>query len=296
MSKLSRNQITAFKQGQRRQAIYEKRYAKQFYNYLRKCYYDSAREIEIRGVNARIEFDNAKLENIFRKLFKRVTIQEAKITYQEHSAMFDSVNRVGKKDIIDDLANLFSGTNTNLIRVWRSLLDEFIEVRLTGRIQRINHTTQERIRKIIEDGLFEGLGQEDVARLIRQEAKSNINTHRSRAIARTETVVASNQGRYMSAMSSDLKMKKKWIPVQDARTRDGFNERNNSREANHLIMLQKDWIPLEDDFLVPNKNGIQEPAKYPGDERLSAGNVINCRCAVVFEAMRDSDGDLILKR
>jgi hypothetical protein len=296
MSKLSRNQITAFKQGQRRQAIYEKRYTKQFYNYLRKCYYDSAREIETRGVNARIEFDNAKLENIFRKLFKRVTIQEAKITYREHSAMFDSVNRVGKKDIIDDLANLFSGTNTNLIRVWRSLLDEFIEVRLTGRIQRINHTTQERIRKIIEDGLFEGLGQEDVARLIRQEAKSNINTHRSRSIARTETVVASNQGRYMSAMSSDLKMQKKWIPVQDARTRDGFNERNNSREANHLIMLQKDWIPLEEDFLVPNKNGIQEPAKYPGDERLSAGNVINCRCAVVFEAMRDSDGDLILKR
>lgn len=304
MAKPTRNQIAQFRAYQRRQARYEKQYTKLFYAYLRKCYYSSARLIQKEGIQAdyRATFDDTKLERIFRQLYKNITLEEAKIAYKEMILPYESANRlqakvsgeeIEKKDIIDDLAEILSGNNSNLIRVWRSLLDEFIEVRLTGRISRINQVTQERIAKIIEQGIFDGLGQEDLARLIRRQAReSSINVVRSRAIARTETVVSANQGKYMSAKSSNLVMQKKWLPTIDARTRDG----GPGREANHRIMFDKDWQPLEEDFRVPNALGVEEMALYPGDPRLSAGNVINCRCSLVVQPVRDSNGSLIRKR
>jgi hypothetical protein len=288
MPKPSRNQIAAFKQYEKRQQIYEKRYQKQFFKYLRKTYNDAANYIKENGVVGYDFYkisDNEALEKIFFTLFRYVTINEAKIGYEEMVLPYEEDNRLQKKDIIDDIVGLFSGRNTNLIRMWQSLLDNFLEVRLTGRISRINQTTNERIARIIENGLLEGLGQEDIAREIRKEAGSNINVNRSRYIARTETVVAANQGKYLSARSSRLVMKKKWMPAVDARTRHS-----------HRDMLNRDWIGLEEDFAIMNQElGVLEPALYPGDARLSAANVINCRCTLVCEPQRDSNGNLIIK-
>lgn len=300
MPKPNRNHIAQFRAFQRRQARQEKIYTTRFFRYLRKCYYSAAREVEKNGFNADTYavLDYEQLSGLLTKLYRKIILDEAKIAYKEIILPYEESNRLQTKDFIDDIAELLGGSNSNLIRMWRSLLDEFVEVRLTGKIQRINQTTQETIRKLIEKGLFEGLGQGDIARLIRNETRrlgsngTSILMNRARAIARTETVVSANQGRYISALSSNLEMKKKWLPVQDARTRDG----GPGREANHRIMANKDWIPLKQDFRVPDEYGIEENAKYPGDDRLSAGNVINCRCSVIFEPMRDSNGSLIRKR
>lgn len=300
MPRPTRNQIAQTRAFQRRQARAEKIYTTKIFRYLRKCYYSAAREVQNNGINADTYavLDYEQLSNLFTKLYTKVILDEAKIAYKENILPYEENSRLQKKDFIDDFAELISGSNSNLIRMWRSLLDEFIEVRLTGKIQRINQTTQEAIRKLIEKGIFEGLGQDDIARLIRNETRrlgsngTSILMNRARAIARTETVVSANQGKYISALSSNLQMKKKWLPVLDARTRDG----GPGREANHRIMANKDWIPLKEDFRVPDEYGVEELASYPGDQRLSAGNVINCRCSIVFEPMRDSSGSLIRKR
>jgi hypothetical protein len=46
-------------------------------------------------------------------------------------------------------------------------------------------------------------------------------------------------------------------------------------------MASKPAIPIDDFFDVGG-----EKLKYPGDPRGSAGNVIQCRCAVVYERIR----------
>lgn len=286
MAKLTRNQRQSFKLFERRQQQYEKRYTKAFYAYLRKTYFAAARYY---AKNGRFIFnevaDNEQLEKIFTRLYKQITLEEAKNAYNEVIApLSEDKTTLKTKDIINDLIDILSPNNRGLINMWQSLLDNFLTIRLTNRITLINNTSNERISRIIEDSIFEGLGAEQVARRIRKEANASLNKTRSRAIARTEVVTAQNQGRYMAAQSSSLEMEKAWQPAIDARTR-----------PSHRAMLNNPWKPLNEDFWLANDFGVLEPAKHPMDERLSASNVINCRCCLTFRAKRDENGNLIPK-
>lgn len=284
MAKLTRNQRQSFRLFKRRQQMYEKRYVRPYYAYLRKTYFSAARYYLKHG---RIDFDrvndNEHLEKIFTRLYKTITLDEARIAYNEVIApLEEDTTTLKQKDIINDMIDILNPHSRGLINMWQSLLDNFLSVRLTNRITMINNTTNERISRIIEQSIFDGLGAEETARKIRTQAKASLNRTRSRAIARTETVTSMNQGRYIAAQSSSLKMEKKWHPAIDARTRPSHRDMNDTP-----------WKPLEEDFWLANDFGVLEPAKHPGDERLSASNVINCRCALTFRARRDENGALI---
>lgn len=290
MPKPSTLQIRQFKDFERRQQIYERKYQRYFLTYLSQAYTAAAKQYKETGVFTFQQ--NDRLDKILTKLYKEVIIKEAVIAYNEvleplegNRLSLKAKEGIKTKDVIDDLINILSPNNRGLINIWQSLLNNFLQVRLSNRITRIHRTTEERISKIIEEGIFEGWGQEETARVIRKEARGEINLNRSRVIARTETVISANQGKYISAQSSNLVMQKKWIPAKDQRTR-----------RSHIDMLNREWIPLEDDFWLANEQGMLEAALYPGDERLSAGNTINCRCSIVFEAKRDATGSLIRKR
>jgi hypothetical protein len=60
---------------------------------------------------------------------------------------------------------------------------------------------------------------------------------------------------------------KKWHVTLDGRERQA-----------HADMVNKPAIPIDDFFDVGG-----EKLKYPGDPRGSAGNVIQCRCAIVYQ-------------
>lgn len=285
MPKPTRQHISSFNAFQRRQQIAERRYTKQFFAFLRKTHYAAARAYEKGNYQFQEVVDNQHFTRIMKRLYIQFTLQEAKLQYQETFAEFEETPALGKKDMIDDLVEILNPNDRGLIRMWRELLDEFIEVRIAERLNIINNTTRERIIKIIEQGQFEGLGAEEVARNIRRLGSSEITQVRSRAIARTETITAGNQGKFLSAKSSNLVMDKKWLPAKDARTRQG-----------HYEMLLKDWIGLDEDFLVRNEEGVLEPALYPCDNRLSASNIVNCRCSLIFKPKRDENGRLLIKR
>src|SRR5690606_25973572 len=120
------------------------------------------------------------------------------------------------------------------------------------------------------------------ARNIRKDRGYNRN--RSLAIARTETVTAANQGRYIAALSSPYVQEKKWLPTSDSRTR-----------RSHIEMLDTPYIDMDFSFHIANADGILEPALYPCAPTLTASNSINCRCALVFRNKRDENGRLIRK-
>jgi hypothetical protein len=87
-------------------------------------------------------------------------------------------------------------------------------------------------------------------------------------------VKATNTAAMQSSATSDFMYEKKWIPATDDRTRE-----------DHLAMLDSDWIPFNDSFIVGGVNMQQ-----PGDPNAPASQVCNCRCKVVFRIMRDVDG------
>lgn len=260
----------------RRQKVYEAKYKKQYYAYLQSVN-NSAATAYIQGLST-YDIHHNKLEAIYRKLYNDVTINEAEIQWNQ----FDDP-KVKTKDLIDVFAGMFGGSDDVPVNLWRSLLGDFLTVRIAGRITSVEQTTRERIAVLIERGIAEGLGAREVARTIRDD--KDFNKNRALTIARTETVTSANQGKYMAALSSPYVKLKKWLAFADKRTR-----------PTHLDFIDRPFVEMDQLFFLQNmKTGALESARYPCDSSLSAGNVCNCRCLVVFENKKDENGKLIRK-
>lgn len=224
-------------------------------------------------VSAFIQGD--RLDGIYRRLYNKLTIEEAKLSWSEQNP------EKKQKDIIDLLAGIFA-TDGEPINLWRRLLNDYLTVRIASRIQEVERTTVKRIAVLIERGIADGLGAVEVARTIRND--QGFNRNRSLAIARTETITALNQGKYLAAQSSIYVMEKKWLPTLDSRTR-----------LSHRDMYDRPFIPLNNAFYLANADGVLEEAQYPGDSSMSASNVIQCRCSIMTRAKLDSNGRPIRK-
>lgn len=262
----------------RRQKIYENKYKKMYYSWLLSVN-NSAATAYANGSMA-YDIQHAKLTAIYTKLYNDVTINEAEIQWNQ----FYDPKPKQQKDLIDVFTSVFAGnTNDVPINLWRSLLNEFLTVRIAGRIAEVEQTTRKRVAVLIERGIAEGLGAREVAKSIRDD--NDFNKNRSLTIARTETVTSANQGKYMSALSSPYVKLKKWLPFMDKRTR-----------PTHLDFLSRPFVEMEQLFFLQNlQTGTLESARYPCDSTLSAGNSVNCRCIVVFENKKDANGRLIRK-
>lgn len=262
-----------------RQGVWERIYTKQFYTYLAGINTSIAKEIETNGLVIDVikYLNNEKLVSIFKRLYERVTLSEAKIQYEE---LLD----IKKKDLIEDFINFFATLDDSNMpaQLWRTVLKDFITVRISGRITNINETTRRRITELIQKGLDEGLGAKEVARAVRNDR--GFNKNRALAIARTETVTAANQGRFMAALSSPYVTEKKWSPTLDARTR-----------ISHRQMEQVPWIPLTQTFKVANGKGFLEEGQYPCANTFTASNCVNCRCVMITRAKRDKNNKPIRK-
>jgi len=123
------------------------------------------------------------------------------------------------------------------------------------------------IRQVIEESTT--LGAVEIASLIKKSLISKgieINKWRSLRIARTEVMIASNEGTDLGARATGLPMDKYWIPTYDKRTRD-----------THMAVASQNPIDINDSFEV----GMYRMMK-PGDSSLGAGaeEIINCRCTL----------------
>lgn len=99
----------------------------------------------------------------------------------------------------------------------------------------------------------------------------DLSAPRAEVIARTEVhgamMFAGLEGANKISRDQGLDMRKRWVPVEDERTR-----------ISHASMASVDPIDLQSDFDVGG-----EAMARPGDPRGSAGNVINCRCVLAYE-------------
>lgn len=281
MAKLKPSEIVAHRAFLRRQEVQEAKYTPKFYRYLKSVYDTAANQIEKGGVDSYLaimaeSMHETKLISIYYQLYRSTIMTEA--IQQRNELLGEYKPEKGRKDIIDDLSTPF--TDGNIIKLWRSLTESYLRVRITSRITNVNSTTAKAISKVIEKAISDGVGALETARRVREQTQ--FNKVRSLAIARTETVSAANQGKYMAALSNELVLEKNWVPTRDDRTR-----------PTHLAMLDHPWIDLDQFFMLDSrKNGI-EPGRYPCDGTYSAENVVNCRCSVIFRAKRDKTGNLI---
>ena len=153
--------------------------------------------------------------------------------------------------------------------------------RLIGgtKVTGIDDTTRNIVKNLLANILGQNLSRRDQAKLFEESLNDPaFNRARSLVIARTESTTAANFGINMGAESSDYEVQKFWINTKDKRTR-----------RSHLLMT-KDRIALNQPFIV---GGIE--MMYPGEVGAPAAEVVNCRCVMATETIKDADGLPILK-
>lgn len=132
-------------------------------------------------------------------------------------------------------------------------------------IVEISETTKRNVRKAVEDGIANGMGEKEIAKQIRALAPS-IADSRSQTIARTETHGAANLAAQATAKATGLQLMREWSASRGNRTRD------THRDADGQV------VGIDELFSVGNAK-----LRFPGDSRAGhPEETINCRCAVLY--------------
>lgn len=166
------------------------------------------------------------------------------------------------------------GTNPQWVQ---DILDYFNTSLLNQVAIEIQDTTRNIIENILSEAVREGWGSEQTAREMTQQLP-DMTRWRAELIARTESAKAAFVGRQVAASAAKYKMNKEWITAEDSRVRASHRPLDG-------VIIEED-----EDFDVDG-----EQAAGPGDPRLSAGEVCNCRCVVAYIPQRSTSGRLIPK-
>jgi hypothetical protein len=145
----------------------------------------------------------------------------------------------------------------------------------------ITQTTKNQIQQYLLKSVEEGLTLQETIKLLRT---AGITNYRAEMIARTETGRAANIGSMVGTAATGLVTLKEWIAARDNRTR------RIPRDMFDHLNMDGIKIPFDEKFNVKTKNGGFEQMLHPCDSSGSAGDVINCRCTLGYEAVRGEDG------
>lgn len=161
-----------------------------------------------------------------------------------------------------------------------------LRMSLLVNVHGIEQSVKERILYLIEQGIIQGQGFEETARLVSEVA----DIVRSRRIVRTESVKAANLAGYTGAQNTGLAMNKRWVSARDNRVRGNPGGKYPNAQFDHWD-ANGQVVPLDAHFIIGGRS--TEPLLYPGDPKGSPADIINCRCVASWIPLRDANGRVI---
>lgn len=155
---------------------------------------------------------------------------------------------------------------------------QFINSFSAEKVVNISANTIKRLKGSIRFGLDAGMSPYDLSFLLEDTAPRVLSPGRAETIARTEVHNAFENASLSVAKESEIEMQKTWMASLDGDTRLGH------REVDGIS------VGVNDNFEVPLYNHDDEEIEVtlmegPGDQSAPAGQVVNCRCTLVFEPM-----------
>lgn len=189
--------------------------------------------------------------------------------------IFIPVGRALAANVINDLKKSTSPTEfkalspDDLALVDPQILD-YLENSSSLKVERITEATRRLLRSELRAGVEAGEGVQDIAKRIDTLYLEQIIPNRSKVIARTEVIQASNLGSISGAKATGIPgLKKVWLATRDSRT----------REAHALV--DGETVPIDSSFDLSSGSRLM----FPGDTSLgaSAGDTIQCRCTQFYE-------------
>jgi len=162
----------------------------------------------------------------------------------------------------------------------REFLTDIHKTRITS----VEKTYIETIKQLLAGRLEDGKTIMEAAKEIKELVnRQGFYRWQALRIARTESTTAANYAATKANAVTDYEMEKIWISAKDARVR-----RTPPSDYDHQDLNGK-RVGVNEPFITSRG----EKLMYPGDPKGTAGNIINCRCAVAYKAKRDRNGDLI---
>jgi hypothetical protein len=177
------------------------------------------------------------------------------------------INRLGRKGLLSFLSEK-----------WRQLMSTFFENESATRISDVTETTRERIRQVLSDSQDLPISQQ-ANYIVDTLSDPAFNRNRAMVIARTESTTAANKGAELGNDDADYVTVKRWLSVEDSRTRTTHIEADGQEAG------------IDGLFIVGGY-----PCRYPGDISLPVQEVANCRCSVLYIPVLDASGLPVMKR
>lgn len=158
-----------------------------------------------------------------------------------------------KKDVASDelMSRIASGVNVRADKI-------------TGINKTIRKQVDEKIKKVIEEGVLAGQTMNQIADSVRSVVRDIFNNAgvRAKLIARTETTGAMNEGQ-LAYYDSEGVEKKQWLTAHDEFVRDSHSR-------------------CEDQGAIDSDVAFQNGLRYPADQSTNdAGEICNCRCTLL---------------
>lgn len=154
-------------------------------------------------------------------------------------------------------------------RAFERTVRTFVERQSFTRADNITEASVRRLQSILADAIDEGMTTSEIAGEIRTVIGS---ASRASLIARTETHTAASAGMDLQAQATGLDLTRVWQATEDERTRPSHAEADQQKRK------------MGEPFLVGGAH-----LSYPGDPSGPPGEIINCRCVLLYEPGDASD-------
>lgn len=156
------------------------------------------------------------------------------------------------------------------------LINSYFEGDILNTSEGITDTTRNLIRVVMQIATEEGRDLDWIEQQLTIESY-DLTRNRSRLIARTETVTATNRAAWFAAAKTGLKMNKEWLSASDNRVRpDHIAVNGNTTDFEGFFNVGGSMM------LIPGakvqENGLETPAK----------EVCNCRCVCLYIPIREN--------
>lgn len=249
---------------------YEKRFSKLFNKAIRGQWLYASRSLDTE------QLPTQDLERAYQTMYLYIMGEEGVITWN----LYMPDKQIDTKDITDAVARFFAPENQQQLRVfWETLMRTYLNTYLVTRVFEVSKTTARQIVAAIEQQRALGKSIDEIRKYLQQEARRQ--QIRANTIARTETTNAMNKAQVLALNSSGKEWEKSWRSLRDDRVRAGHVVADNHYD------LSGRFIDMNDLFDVPlYEKGVRIDQKlaFPGDitNGATAGNVINCRCSLIF--------------
>ena len=156
------------------------------------------------------------------------------------------------------------------LELWKEFIKNWVLQNLGQLIFDVTDTSQKKVNEIVAQGIKDGLNPRQIEDLLIKEIP---DVKRARAIARTESTRAYNEGKKKSAMDwanqTGTQLWKIWI--------------HGGAKEPRIQHIQAQNVPKRfDQPFVFFNNGVQVLMDKPGDLNGGAAQTVNCSCVVIY--------------